>query len=47
MPCACNKGTSTTGKKSYTVKTPDGSTRTFSSESDAKLYAARSGGKIV
>lgn len=46
MACACNKGTATTGKKSYTVTTPSGSTKTFTNEADAKLYAARSGGTI-
>lgn len=47
MACNCSKKNNSSGRKTYTVKSPTGRTRTFSSEADAQKYARVSGGKIV
>lgn len=49
MPCNCNKN-KTSGSASsntvYVVTLSNGSTKQFTSKTDAELYAARSGGKV-
>jgi hypothetical protein len=44
MACSCGKGGSTTAKKTYTVTTPSGEKKTYSSEVEATSAARRTGG---
>lgn len=47
MGCACKNNGSTAKVSKFTVRASSGETRTFTSEADARLYAAKHDGKII
>lgn len=46
MACSCSKP-STSSSTSYVVKAPDGSTKTYRTEMEAKAAASRVGGTLT
>lgn len=44
MPCSCGSGSTSSAPQNYTVRLPDGTSKTYSSEVEAAAAAQRQGG---